>query len=107
MLLSPRALKALNCIERTQPRILCATFDGNPCQQSSHKWHIGSTIESPTNAIDELEITFYDGLSCLIRHIHKHIGGGINAQIGKDENDKSCLYYLPNRNGEYQINLLL
>ena len=31
MLLSPHALKSVNSIERIQPRIMCATFNGNPC----------------------------------------------------------------------------
>ena len=26
----------------------------------------------------------------------------MNVEIGKDENDKVCLYNLPNRSGEYQ-----
>ena len=29
ILLSPRALKSLNSIEIIQPRMMCATFDGN------------------------------------------------------------------------------
>ena len=31
MLLSPYALKSLNCIERPQLRIMCVTFNGNLC----------------------------------------------------------------------------
>ena len=48
MLLSPRDLKSLNCIERTQPRIMCATFNGNHCTTIV-------SCYSPTNASDESE----------------------------------------------------
>ena len=52
-----------------------------------------------TNTSDETDITtLYDW------HIPKHvliIGGDMNAQIGKDENDKFCLHNLSNRNCEY------
>ena len=50
--------------------------------------------------------TFFDGLSSFAQHIPKHnvliIGGDMNAQISKDENNKFCLHNLSNRNGEYQ-----
>ena len=43
--------------------------------------------------------------SSLVQQIPKHnvliIGRDINAQIGKDENNKVCIQKLPNRNGEY------
>ena len=32
ILLSPCALKPLNSIEKNQPRMMCATFDDNPCK---------------------------------------------------------------------------
>ena len=35
ILLGPRALKTLNSIERIQPRMMAATFNGNPKQQLS------------------------------------------------------------------------
>ena len=35
MLIGPRALKTLNSIERIQPRMMVATFNGNTEQQSS------------------------------------------------------------------------
>ena len=46
-----------------------------------------------TNVSDETSITiFYNKLSSLAQHIHKYgvltIGGGMNAQIGKEENNK-------------------
>ena len=78
--------------------MLYATSNGNPC----------TTIIScncPTNVSDETDIIFYNDPSFLVRHIPKHyiliIGGAMNSLIGKDENNKFCLYNLPNRNGEY------
>ena len=81
MLIGPRALKTLNSIERIQPRMMAATFNGNP----------KATIIScyrPTNVSEENEIvTFYEDLSSLVRSIPKHnllvIGGDMNAQIGE------------------------
>ena len=35
MLIGPRALKSLNSIEKIQPRMMVATFNGNPVPQSS------------------------------------------------------------------------
>ena len=35
------------------------------------------------------------------------ISGDMNAQIGKDENNKFCLYNLPNRNGKHQADFSL
>ena len=81
MLIGPRALKTLNSIEKIRPRMMVATFNGNP----------RATIVScysPTNVSEENEIvTFYDELSSLVRSIPKHnmlvIGGDMNAQIGE------------------------
>ena len=83
MLIGPRALKTLNSIEKIQPRMMAATFNGNP----------RATIiscYSPTNVSEETElVTFYDELSSLVHSIPKHnmlvIGGDMNAQIGKTE----------------------
>ena len=66
--------------------MMVATFQGNP----------RATIiscYSPTNVSEETElVTFYDDLSSLGRSIPKHnglvIGGDINAQIKKNENNK-------------------
>ena len=66
--------------------MMVATFNGNP----------GTTIiscYSPTNASDETDLdTFYNKLSCLVRDIPKHnvqiIGRYMNAQIGKNKNNK-------------------
>ena len=65
ILIGPRALKSLNSIERIQPRMMVATFNGNP----------RATIiscYSPANASKETElIAFYDELSSLVRRTPK------------------------------------
>ena len=79
MLIGPRSLKTLNSIERIQPRMMAATFNGN----------LKATIiscYSLTNVSEETKlITFYDELSSLVRSIPKHkllvIDGDMNAQI--------------------------
>ena len=81
ILLGPRALKTLKSIERIQPRMMAATFNGNP------KATIISCY-SPTNVSEDNEIvTFYEDLSSLVRSLPKHnllvIGGDMNAQKQK------------------------
>ncbi len=65
MFIGPRALKSLNSLEKIHPRMMAATFNGNP----------STTIiscYSPTNVIEETElIAFYDELSSLVRSIPK------------------------------------
>ena len=65
ILIRPRALKSLNSIEKIQPRMMVATFNGNP----------SATIifcYSPTNVSEETElIAFYDELSSLGHSIPK------------------------------------
>ena len=104
MLIGPRALKTLNSIERIQPRMMAATFNGNP------KATIIS-CNSPTNVSEENEIvTFYEELSSLVRSILKHnlliIGGDMNAQIGKNRNNKYSLHNTSNRNGQHLIDFM-
>ena len=78
MLIWPQALKPLNSIEKIQPRMIVATFNGN----------LRATIIScycPTNVSEENElIAFYDELSSLVRSIPKHnvlvIGGDMNGK---------------------------
>ena len=104
MLLTFRVLESLNNTEETQPIIMYVIFHSNPC----------TTIISCcslTNDGDETDITtFYDGISSLIRHIPKYtiliIGGDMNVQISKDENNKFGLLKLPYRNGKYRTNFL-
>ena len=90
MLIGPRALKTFNSIKRIQPRMMAATFNGNP------KATIISCY-SPTNVSEETElVTFYKELSSLVHSILKHnllaIGGNMNAQIGKNRNNKYSLH---------------
>ena len=78
---------------------MAATFNGNP----------RATIiscYSPTNVSEETElVTFYDELSSLVRSIPKHnvlvIGGDMNAQIGKNSNNRYSLHNTSNRNGKH------
>ena len=99
MLFGPRTLKTLNNIERIQPRMMTATFNGNP----------RATIiscYSPTNVSEETElVAFYDELFSLVRSIPKRnvlvIGGDMNAQIGKNGNNKYSLHNTSNRNGQH------
>ena len=105
MLIGPRALKTLNSIERIQPRMMAATFNGNP------KATIISCY-SPTNVSKENEmVTFYEDLSSLVRSILKHnllvIGGDMNAQIGKNRNNKYSLHNTTNRNGQHLIDFMI
>ena len=66
ILIGPRALKPLNSIERIQPWMIVATFNGNP------KATIISCY-SRTNFSEETElITLCDELSSLVRNIPKH-----------------------------------
>ena len=96
MLLSPCAPKSLYSIKKIQLRMMVATFSSNP----------STTIiscYSPTNSSEETGlITFYNKLSSLVRSIPKLnvliIGGDMNVQIGKDENNKYFLHNLSNRN---------
>ena len=96
MLTGPRVLKTLNSIERIQPKIMAATFNDNP----------SATIiscYSPTNVSVETElVAFCDELSSLVRSIPKYnvlvIGGDMNAQIGKNGNNKFILHNTSNRN---------
>ena len=82
-----------------------ATFNGNP----------RATIVScysPTNVSEENEIvTFYDELSSLVRSIPKHnmlvIGGDMNAQIGKNGNNKNSLHNTSNRNGQHLTDFMI
>ena len=76
---------------------MVATFNGNPSATIISSY-------SPTNISEETDfIAFYDELSSLVRSIPKHnvlvIGGDMNAQIGKNVNQKSSLHNSSNRIG--------
>ena len=99
MLLSPLALRSLNKIEKAAPRIIIATFDGNPCTTVI-------SCYSPTNTSPEDEVQeFYDTLSSIVRDVPKHnvliIGGDMNAQFGGDTQHRHSYHKRCNRNGEY------
>ena len=71
--------------------MMVATFNGTP-QSNNHL-----LLHSPTNVSDETElVTFYEELFSLVRSIPKHnllvIGGDMNAQIGKNRNNKYSLH---------------
>ena len=95
----------LNSVEKIQPRMMAATFNGNP----------RATIiscYSPTNVSEETEqVTFYDELSSLVRSTPKHnmlvIGGDMNAQIGKNRNNKYSLHNTSNRNGQHLTDFMI
>ena len=97
MVLSPWVLKSLNRIERTKPRMMCATFNGNPNI-------IIIFCHSPTN--EEQDITSsYNELLSFAQYITEHnvliiINADMDAQIDKNKN-KFCLHNLLNRNGKY------
>ena len=99
MLLSPRALKSFNSIKKIQPRMIIATFNGNPSTAII-------SCYSCTNASDVKELdTFYNELSFLVFSILKHnvliIVGDMYLQIGKNVNNKFNLHNSSNKNEEY------
>ena len=99
ILIGPRALKSLNSIERIQPRMMLATFNGNP-------WATIISCYSSPNISEETElIAFYDELSSLARGSPKHnllvIGVDMNAQIGKNRKHKCSKHNSSNRNGQH------
>ena len=84
--------------------MLTATFNGNP----------RATIiscYSPTNVSEETELVTYDELSSLVCRISKHnmlvIGGDMNAQIGKNGNNKYSLHNMSNRNGQHLTDFMI
>ena len=67
---------------------------------------------SPANVSEETELViFYDELSSLVRSIPKHnmlvIGGDMNAQIGKNGNNKYSLHNTSNRNGQHLTDFMI
>ena len=95
ILIGLQALKSLYNIEKIQPMVMVATFNGNP----------STTIiscYSPTNVIEETDfISFYNELTSFVHSIPKHIiliCGNMNVQIGKNVNNKFSLYNSTNRN---------
>ena len=105
MLLSPTAMKSLNSIEKIQPRVIIATFNGNPATTII-------SCYSPTNMADEEDVSiFYQELSSLVRQIPKHniiiIGGDMNSQIGRCKDHRYAFHSTSNRNGQYLSDFIL
>ena len=105
MFIESRALKTLNSIERIQPRMMAAMFNGNP------RATIISCYSS-TNVSEETElVAFYDELSFLVYSILKHnmllIGGDMNAHIEKNRNNKYSLHNTSNRNGQHLTDFMI
>ena len=68
-----------NSIEKIQPRMMVSSFNGNPSIMII-------SCYSPTKVSDETDlITFYNELVCCIPKYNVLI---MNAQIGKNENNK-------------------
>ena len=66
----------------------------------------------PTNVSEETElVTLYDELSSIVRSIPKHnmlvISGDMNAQIGKNGNNKYSLHNTSNRNGQHLTDFMI
>ena len=105
MFIGLRVLKSLNYTDKIQPRMMVATFNGNPSPTII-------SCYSPTNDSEETGlIVFNNELSPLVRSISKHnvpiVGGDKNAQIGKNVNNKFSLHNSSNRNGEHQTDFML
>ena len=84
---------------------MVAMFNGNPST-------LIISYYSSTNASDETDLnTFCNELSSLICSLPKYnvliIWGDINIQIGKNLNNKFCLYNMSNRNGEHLMDFIL
>ena len=105
MLIGPKVIKKLNSIERIKPRMMTATFNGNP----------RATIiscYSPTNISEKNKLaTFYDELSSLVSSIPKQnlliIGGDMNAQIEKNRHNKYSLQNTANTNGQHLTDFMI
>ena len=105
LLLSPKAHKALNSVETINPRILIATFNGNPAVTVI-------SCYSPTNVsnVDDRE-EFYAELSELTKAVPKHnvllIGGDMNGKIGASDAKGSVYNKNTNENGQLLLNYVL
>ena len=85
--------------------MMAATFNGNPRATIISGY-------SSTNVSEETElVTFYDELSSLVRSILKHnvlvISRDMNAQIGKNGNNKYSLQNASNRNGQHLTDFMI
>ena len=103
--MGPRAVKSLNSIERIQPRMMIATFDGNPRATIISSY-------SPTNVSEETKvIAFCDELSSLVRNIPKHnlfvSARDMNSQIGKNGSNKYSQQNMLNWNGQHLTGFMI
>ena len=100
-----KSVKTLNGIERIQPRMMAAMFNGNP----------RATIiscYSLTDVSEETElVAIYDGLSSLVRSIPRYnvlvIGGDMDAQIAKNGNNKYSLHSRSNTNRQHLTDFMI
>ena len=104
LLLSPKAYQSICSIEKINPRIMIATFNGNPFTTII-------SCYSPTTSSDvDIAIEFYSNVSNLITEIPKHnvkiIGGDMNVKIGKSEGKGSHFHELTNRNCQLLIDVM-
>ena len=99
MLRGPQALESLNSIEKIHPRMIVATFNGNP------RATINSCY-SPTNISEETELIAFSVVRSIPKHIVLVIGGDMNAKIGKNGNHKYSLHN-SNRNGQHQTDFTI
>ena len=84
---------------------MVATFNGSPRATIISSY-------SPTNVSEDTElISFYDDLPSLVRSIPKHnvlvICGNMNAQIGKNGNNKYSRHNMSNRNGRHLTDFMI
>ena len=105
LLLSPKAKKSFNNIESITPRILIATFKGNPKTSVI-------CCYSPTSVSDKAKVeNFYNDLSSLTQQIPKHnvtiIGGDFNAKLGRNNGFIHSFHEESNRNGKLLNNFLM
>jgi exonuclease III len=89
MLLSPLALKSLNSIEKIRPRLIIATFNGNPCTTVI-------SCYSPTNVSDEVQVPKHNVLMI----------GDMNVKLGQNKDHKFAYHQSTNRNGQHFQNLI-
>ena len=85
--------------------MMAATFNGSSRATIISRY-------SPTNVSEETElVAFYNELSSLVRSIPKHnvlvIGGDMNAQIGKNRNNRYSLHNTSNRNGQHLTEFMM
>ena len=89
-------------IEKMQPRMTVAVFNGNSSTTVISRY-------SPINASDETDLdAFYNKLSSLVHSIMKYnvliIGGDMNAQIGKNKKGTFSSHDSTKGNGEQLMN---